>query len=77
MQIPFIKLTFAALISSSIALSPLLAVAAEPFPVETNQPLKTQQNSSKQVKKDKKAEKKAKKKSKKKAKAAQDSASQN
>lgn len=46
MQIPFIKLTFAALISSSIALSPLLAVAAEPFPVETNQPLKTQQNSS-------------------------------
>lgn len=77
MQIPFIKLIFAALISSSIALSPLLAVAAEPFSVETNQPLKTQQNSSKQVKKDKKAEKKAKKKSKKKAKAAQDSASQN
>lgn len=88
MQIRFIKLTLATLISTSIALPPLLAVAADPAPArvpitpsaasaQTNQSAKTQQKSSKKAKKDKKAEKKVKKKSKKKAKAAQDTTSQN
>lgn len=77
MQIHFIKRTLAALIFTSIASTPLLALAVDPASAQTNQSAKAQQKSSKLAKKDKKAEKKAKKKSKKKAKASQDAASQN
>ena len=69
------RLTLAALISASIALSPLTVLAADPAPAPAPAAAPTDKaeakKAKKQAKQQKKAEKKAKKKSKKKAKTAE------
>jgi len=81
MNTPFVKLILATLVSASIALSPLVVMAADPVPagapvaapatMPDAQSEKAAKKTAKKSKKDKKAEKKAKKKSKKKATATQ------
>ena len=84
MNTPFAKLIVAIIVATSIAVSPLTVMAADPVPAGAavvapavtpdTQPEKVAKKTAKKTKKDKKAEKKAKKKSKKKAKATQEPA---